>query len=184
MVRDVRNHTFNHSVDSFSPDHAAEDPPTLCASRPNPSDDRPRPLDFLLRPAGSSPGDGASSGGTFGGESSVLPESQPPGTGPRYIPCWLVTYLFLRHDLIHNLLVLLRMVLCRGLAPRLGAARLVVAKVHRVVLRVVNLRWEASRRVVVAGRQGDVDLIVGKFHAAVCRHQVGFSHAHRKDCCP
>ena len=27
MVRDVRNHTFNHSIDSLSPDHAVGEPP-------------------------------------------------------------------------------------------------------------------------------------------------------------
>ena len=29
MVRDVRNYTFNHSIDSLSPDHAVGDPPLI-----------------------------------------------------------------------------------------------------------------------------------------------------------
>ena len=29
MLRDVRNYTFNHSVDSLSPEHAVGDPPVL-----------------------------------------------------------------------------------------------------------------------------------------------------------
>lgn len=29
MVRDVRNHTFNHSIDSLSPDHAVGEPPVM-----------------------------------------------------------------------------------------------------------------------------------------------------------
>ena len=29
MVRDVRNYTFNHSIDSLSPDHAVGDSPSV-----------------------------------------------------------------------------------------------------------------------------------------------------------
>ena len=57
MVRDVRNYTFNHSIDSLSPDHAVGDPPLIdLLEKIRETTDR----DLGLSPAGSSPpADGA-----------------------------------------------------------------------------------------------------------------------------
>ena len=57
MVRDVRKYTFNHSIDSLSPDHAVRDPP-LIDLHENIRETTDR--DLGLSPAGSSPpADGA-----------------------------------------------------------------------------------------------------------------------------
>ena len=57
MVRDVRNYTFNHSIDSLSRDHAVGDPPLIdLLDQIRETTD----LDLGLSPAGSSPpADGA-----------------------------------------------------------------------------------------------------------------------------
>ena len=92
MVRDVRNCTFNHSIDSLSPDHAVGDPPLIdLLEQIRETTDR----DLGLNPAGSSPpgpsGDApgvdspASPGGVSPpapGESASLPGSPPSGEAP------------------------------------------------------------------------------------------------------
>ena len=63
MLRDVRNYTFNHSVDSLSPEHAVGDPPVLeLLEQVRQITDR----DLGVSSAGPSPVDGApeTSGGT------------------------------------------------------------------------------------------------------------------------
>eukprot|EP00903_Cladosiphon_okamuranus_P015234 g14080.t1 len=74
MIRDVRNHTVNHSVDSLSPDYAVGDPSVL-ELLDQISNVTAR--DLGLSPAASSPGDNepVASGGAPGGVS-------PPGPGP------------------------------------------------------------------------------------------------------
>ena len=56
MLRDVRNYTFNHSVNSLSPEHAVGDPPVLeLLEQVRQITDR----DLGVSPAGPSPADGA-----------------------------------------------------------------------------------------------------------------------------
>ena len=91
MLRDVRNYTFNHSVDSLSPEHAVGDPPVLeLLEQVRQITDR----DLGVSPAGPSPADGApeTSGGTPEGDSPASPGgvsppepgdgASPPGSSP------------------------------------------------------------------------------------------------------
>ena len=92
MVRDVRNYTFNHSIDSLSPDHAVGDPPLIdLLERLRETTDR----DLGFSPAGSSPpaygapghsGDapGVDSPASTGGVSPPAPGegASPPGSPP------------------------------------------------------------------------------------------------------
>ena len=87
MVKDVRNYTFNHSIDSLSPDHAVGDPPLIdLLEQIRETTDR----DLGLNPAGSSPpgpsGDapGVDSPASPGGVSPPAPGegASPPGSPP------------------------------------------------------------------------------------------------------
>ena len=82
MVRDLRNYTFNHSIDSLSPDHAVGDPPLIdLLERLRETTDR----DLGFSPAGSSPpADGAHrpSGDAPGVDNPASPGGvSPPAPG-------------------------------------------------------------------------------------------------------
>ena len=97
MVRDVRNYTFNYSIDSLAPDHAVGDPPLVGLLEQirettdrnlgfSPAGSSP-PADGAHRPSGDAPGvdNPASPGGVSPpapGEGASPPGSPPSGAAP------------------------------------------------------------------------------------------------------